>query len=168
MPVSSVYTNLSYRSILSSRIERVATPDPSGSVPLHRARQYLCTERGMYPHPERGMYPHPERGMYPHPERGMYPHPERGVPLHLERGVYPHPERGVPLHRTVNSADRLSSALQQEPSDFAEVLFIFVSVSLCAYLWDLITCLSRTGEWSSPILDNGFLQDGIRCISNFG
>lgn len=122
--------------------ERIATPDPSGSVPLIRARQYLCTERGMYPHPERGMYPHPERGMYSHPERGMYPHPERGVPL----------------HRTVNSADRLSCALQQEPSDFAEVLFIFVSVSLCAYLWDWITCLSRTGEWSSPILDKVFIQ----------
>ena len=95
MPVSSVYTNLSYRSILSSRIERVSTPAPSEAVPLHRA---------------------------------------------------------------VNSADRLSSALQQEPSDFAEVLFIFVSVSLCAYLWDWITCLSRTGEWSSPILDKMYIQ----------
>ena len=126
MPVSSVYTNLSYRSILSSRIERVSTPAPSGSVPLHRARQYLCTERG------------------------MYPHPERGVPPHLERGV--------PLHRTVNSADRLSCALQHKVSDYAEVLFIFVSVSLCAYLWDWITCLSRTGEWSSPIPDKMYIQ----------
>lgn len=112
----------------------------------------------MYPHPERGVPLHPERGMYPHPERGMYPHPERGMYPHPERGVPPHLERGVPLHRTVNSADRLSSALQQEPSDFAEVLFIFVSVSLCAYLWDWITCLSRTGEWSSPILDKMYIQ----------
>ena len=81
-----------------------------------------------------------------------------GQYLCTERGVLPHPERGVPLHRTVNSADRLSSALQQEPSDFAEVLFIFVSVSLCAYLWDWITCLSRTGEWSSPRRDKMYIQ----------
>ena len=130
MPVSSVYTNLSYRSILSSRIERVSTSAPSEAVPLHRARQYLCTERGMYPHPERGMYPHPERGMYSHPERGMYPHPERGVPLHPERGVPPHLEQGVPLHRTVNSADRLSCALQHKVSDYAEAFFIFVPSSI--------------------------------------
>ena len=56
------------------------------------------------------------------------------------------------------TALRLSSALQQEPSDFAEVLFIFVSVSLCAYLWDWITCLSRTGEWFSPRRDKMYIQ----------
>ena len=64
-------------------------------VPLHRAGQYLCTERGVLPHPERGVLPHPERGVLPHPERGVLPHPERGVLPHPERGVLPHPERRV-------------------------------------------------------------------------
>ena len=68
MPVSSVYTNLSYRSILSSRIERIATPDPSGSVPLHRAGQYLCTERDSTSAPSKAVPLH-RTGQYPCTER---------------------------------------------------------------------------------------------------
>ena len=69
--------------------ERGSTSIPSGAVPLSRARQYLCPERGLLPHLERGVVPHPERGVPVHPERGVPVHPERGLLLHPARDLSP-------------------------------------------------------------------------------
>ena len=66
-----------------------STSVPSEAVPLSRARQYLCPERGVLLHPERGVLPHPERGVLPHPERGVPVHPERGLLLHPARDLSP-------------------------------------------------------------------------------
>ena len=66
-------------------------------APLIRAGQYLCTERGVLPHPERGVVPHPERGSTSAPSE-VYYHTLSGVYYRTLSGVYYRTLSGVYYH----------------------------------------------------------------------